>query len=70
MSNNSGSHTPPDSKQAADAELQPARDSGYFWRHRKARLLSWFGLEDGMDVLEAGSGPGFITAQLQTLVRN
>jgi ubiquinone/menaquinone biosynthesis C-methylase UbiE len=31
-------------------------------------MLSWFGLQDGMSVLELGSGPGFITEQLLTLV--
>ena len=31
---------------------------------KEARTLSWFGLQDGMSVLELGSGPGFITEQL------
>ncbi|HLW00009.1 MAG TPA: methyltransferase domain-containing protein [Ktedonobacterales bacterium] len=33
------------------------------WKQEQ-RLLSWYGLQDGMSVLEAGSGPGFFTAQL------
>lgn len=31
---------------------------------KEARNLGWFGLRDGMSVLEVGSGPGFITGQL------
>lgn len=35
---------------------------------KEARTLSWFGLRDGMSLLELGSGPGFITEQLLALV--
>jgi ubiquinone/menaquinone biosynthesis C-methylase UbiE len=35
---------------------------------KEARTLAWFGLQDGMSVLEVGSGPGFITAQLLALL--
>jgi ubiquinone/menaquinone biosynthesis C-methylase UbiE len=35
---------------------------------KEARTLSWFGVQDGMSVLELGSGPGFITAQLLDLL--
>ena len=35
---------------------------------KESRTLSGFGLEDGMSVLELGSGPGFVTAQLLDLV--
>lgn len=31
---------------------------------KEFRTLEWFGLRDGMAVLELGSGPGFITEQL------
>jgi SAM-dependent methyltransferase len=34
---------------------------------KEARTLSWFGLRDGMSLLELGSGPGFITEQLLAL---
>ncbi len=37
---------------------------------KEARTLSWFGLEDGMSLLELGSGPGFITRRLLDLVPN
>jgi ubiquinone/menaquinone biosynthesis C-methylase UbiE len=35
---------------------------------KEARALAWFGLHDGMAVLEPGSGPGFITEQLMALL--
>ena len=35
---------------------------------REARLLRWLGLQDGMAVLELGSGPGFVTEQLINLL--
>ncbi|HMO60285.1 MAG TPA: methyltransferase domain-containing protein [Roseiflexaceae bacterium] len=31
---------------------------------KESRTLTWFGLRDGMSVLELGSGPGYITEQL------
>jgi ubiquinone/menaquinone biosynthesis C-methylase UbiE len=37
---------------------------------KEARLLTWFGLQDGMSVLELGSGPGFVTEQLLALLPN
>jgi ubiquinone/menaquinone biosynthesis C-methylase UbiE len=37
------------------------------WEQEK-RLLSWYGLHDGMSVLEVGSGPGFFTKQLLTVL--
>ncbi|MGI8553747.1 MAG: methyltransferase domain-containing protein [Dehalococcoidia bacterium] len=37
------------------------------WR-QEARLLQWLGLQDGQDVLELGSGPGYITLELLTLL--
>jgi len=39
------------------------------WK-KEARNLSWFGLQDGMSVLELGSGPGFFTEKLLSLVPN
>lgn len=35
---------------------------------QEARLLRWLGLEDGMAVLELGSGPGYVTEKLRQLV--
>ena len=35
---------------------------------KEARNLAWYGLHDGMSVLELGSGPGFVTEQLLGLL--
>jgi ubiquinone/menaquinone biosynthesis C-methylase UbiE len=35
---------------------------------KEARTLGWFGLRDGMSLLELGSGPGFVTEQLLALL--
>lgn len=35
---------------------------------KEARTLAWFGLDDGMSVMELGSGPGFFTEQLFDLL--
>ncbi|NEO30222.1 MAG: methyltransferase domain-containing protein [Symploca sp. SIO3C6] len=37
------------------------------WK-QESRNLFWFGLQDGMSVLELGSGPGFITEKLLSLL--
>ena len=64
----SGSYTIPDSRQAAQAEIDRlAKQASSAW-DKESRMLSWFGLNDGMSVLEAGSGPGFTTERLLTLV--
>ncbi|MDJ0842841.1 class I SAM-dependent methyltransferase [Crocosphaera sp.] len=39
------------------------------WK-QESRNLRWFGLQDGMSVLELGSGPGFITEKLLSLFPN
>ena len=35
---------------------------------KEARTLIWFGLRDGMHVVELGSGPGFVTERLLALL--
>lgn len=37
---------------------------------KEARTLKWFGLEDGMSILEVGGGPGFFTEKLLHLLPN
>lgn len=37
---------------------------------KESRNLRWFGVKDRMSVLEAGSGPGFVTSQLLELLPN
>ena len=36
--------------------------------HKEFRNLQWYGLQNGMSVLELGSGPGFVTEQLANIL--
>jgi ubiquinone/menaquinone biosynthesis C-methylase UbiE len=47
-----------------DAEIERLRQQALWGWEKELRTLQWFGLKDGMTLLEIGSGPGFITAQL------
>jgi protein-L-isoaspartate O-methyltransferase len=47
-----------------DAEIQRLKGQVLLSWEKEARNLTWFGLADGMKVLEAGSGPGFFTEKL------
>jgi ubiquinone/menaquinone biosynthesis C-methylase UbiE len=51
-----------------DSEVQRLRAQALLGWEKEARTLAWFGLQDGMSVLELGSGPGFITEQLLALL--
>jgi ubiquinone/menaquinone biosynthesis C-methylase UbiE len=64
----SGSYNLPASQHAAQAEIERLAAQAHSGWDKEARTLSWFGLKDGMSVLELGSGPGFITEQLLTLL--
>jgi len=48
----------------AEAELLRLKEQALMGWEKEFRTLKWFGLEDGMKVLEVGSGPGFVTEQL------
>ncbi|MFF2909728.1 class I SAM-dependent methyltransferase [Paenibacillus sp. NPDC057934] len=48
----------------ADAELLRLKEQALMGWEKEYRTLKWFGLEDGIKVLEVGSGPGFVTEQL------
>jgi len=50
-----------------DREIQRVRNQALVGWDKEARNLAWFGLQDGMSILELGSGPGFITKQLLAL---
>ena len=50
------------------AEIQRLASQARSGWGKEARKLIWFGLRDGMSVLEPGSGPGFVTAQLLDLL--
>jgi len=64
----SGSYHLPASPRDAQAEIERLAAQAHSGWDKESRTLSWFGLKDGMSVLELGSGPGFITEQLLTLV--
>ncbi len=65
-----GSYELPKNQSKAQTEIERLATQAQSGWDKEARMLSWFGLEDGMSVLELGSGPGFITHQLIDLVPN
>ena len=53
-----------------EAEIQRLKAQVLLSWEKEARTLKWFGLADGMNVLEAGSGPEFFTEKLLELLPN
>ena len=53
-----------------EEEIQRLKGQVLLSWEKEARTLKWFGLADGMNVLEAGSGPGFFTEKLLELLPN
>jgi ubiquinone/menaquinone biosynthesis C-methylase UbiE len=53
-----------------DKEIERLRGQALWGWDKESRNLSWFGLVDGMSILELGSGPGFVTEQLIALCPN
>ena len=66
----SGSYDVRASHRDANAEIQRLAVQARVGWEKEARTLSWFGLKDGMSLLEPGSGPGFITEPLLALLPN
>ena len=66
----SGSYDYQKMNRDADAEIQRLAVQARMGWDKEARFLSWFGLHDGMSLIELGSGPGFITEGLLTLLPN
>lgn len=64
----SGSYNLHAAHRNVQAEIQRLASQARSGWGKEARTLSWFGLQDGMSVLELGSGPGFITEQLLDLL--
>ena len=64
----SGSYTIRKAGHGLGRELERLRAQALVAWEKEARLLAWFGLQDGMSVLELGSGPGFVTEQLLALL--
>ncbi|MGA7732194.1 MAG: methyltransferase domain-containing protein [Chloroflexia bacterium] len=53
-----------------EKEIERLRGQVLWAWDKESRNLAWFGLRDGMSILEVGSGPGFVTEQLLTLFPN
>ena len=51
-----------------DHEMERLRTQALLGWRQESRILTMFGLQDGMSVLEPGNGPGFITEALLTLL--
>jgi SAM-dependent methyltransferase len=51
-----------------EGEIQRLKAQVQLSWEKEARTLKWFGLADKMNVLEAGSGPGFFTEKLLELL--
>lgn len=59
-----GSYDTSSTNSKLQSELQLLQTQVLLGWEKEARTLSWFGLKDGMSVLELGSGPGFFTKKL------
>lgn len=66
----SGSYDVSTAHRDAESEIQRLRAQVLMHWDQEATVLDRFGLRDGIDVLELGSGPGFVTEQLLQLVPN
>ncbi len=64
--NPTGSYKANEMPLGLDKELERLRWQATFFWHKEGRNLRWLGLRDGMNILEPGSGPGFITELLLT----
>src|SRR5215218_8964985 len=53
-----------------DKEIERLRVQALCGWDKESRNLAWFGLRDGMSILEVGSGPGFVTEQFLALCPN
>jgi ubiquinone/menaquinone biosynthesis C-methylase UbiE len=63
---NEGSYDAGSMPGGLEQEIERLREQALISWRKEARTLSWWGLHDGMAVLELGGGPGFITEQLLT----
>lgn len=64
MTASTGSYRVADENRDVTSELERLRSQVLVSWRQEARLLRWIGLDDGMELLELGSGPGFVTEQL------
>jgi ubiquinone/menaquinone biosynthesis C-methylase UbiE len=49
---------------SVEKEIERLRGQLMWAWEKEGRNLGWFGLRDGMEILEVGSGPGFVTEKL------
>jgi len=70
MDDAKGSYTAAEMPGGLDYELNRLREQALTWWTKEARTLTWYGLQDGMSILEPGAGPGFVTEQLLALLPN
>jgi len=66
----SGSYEASTTHPNLESEIQLLQAQVLLSWEKEARTLAWFGLQDGMSVLELGSGPGFFTEKLLGLLPN
>jgi len=64
----SGSYDIRESHRDTNAEIERLAAQARLGWGKEAHTLSWFGLKNGMSLIELGSGPGFITESLLTLL--
>jgi len=65
-----GSYKASDMNEDLNKEIERLRGQVMWGWEKGARNLTWFGLRDGMSILELGSGPGFVTEHLLALCPN
>lgn len=65
-----GSYKASEMHENVEKEIARLREQALWGWDKEFRNLQWFGLQDGMPVLEVGSGPGFITEQLLRALPN
>lgn len=53
-----------------EAEINRLKVQALMGWEKEYRSLQWFGLQDGMKVLDAGCGPGFVTEKLMESLPN
>ena len=66
----SGSYNASTFHKDLDSEIQRLQNQVRLSWTKEARTLAGFGLQNGMSVIELGSGPGFYTEQLLALLPN
>lgn len=64
----SGSYTPADELRGTDSEIERLRLQAELTWEAEARVLQRMGMRDGIELLEIGCGPGFVTRKLTQML--